>query len=83
MRRIYVRCVRVEPDGSEKVIEESCHDSQYGTYDATGEMVRMYNKLVVHEGYAPLARSDVGDELSEFSTMDGKYRMEAEVKPYI
>ena len=83
MWHAYVRCVRVETDGSEKVIGESCHGSQYGTYDYTGEMVRMFNRLVVPEGYAPLARSDVGDDLSEFSTMDGKYRMEAEVKPYI
>lgn len=43
----------------------------------------MFNRLVVPEGYAPLTRSDVGDDLSEFSTTDGKYRMEAEVKPYI
>ena len=89
MWHTYVRCVRVETDGSEKVIGESCligescHGSQYGTYDYTGEMVRMFNRLVVPEGYAPLTRSDVGDDLSEFSTMDGKYRMEAEVNPYI
>ena len=85
MWHTYVRCVRIETDGSEKVIGESCHGShsQYGTYDFTGEMVRMFNRLVVPEGYAPLARSDVGDDLSEFSTMDGKYRMEAEVKQYI
>lgn len=83
MWHTYVRCVRVEADGSGRVIEETCHGSQYGTYDYTGEMVRMFNRVVVPEGYAPLTRADVGDDLSEFTTMDGKYRMEAETKPYI
>ena len=83
MWHTYVRCVRVEADRSEKVIGETCHGSQYGTYDYTGEMVRMFNRLVVPEGYRALTRADVGEDLSEFTTMDGKYRMEAEVKPYI
>lgn len=83
MWHTYVRCVRVEADRSEKVIEETCHGSQYGTYDYTGEMVRMFNRLVVPEGYAPVTRAEVGEDSSSYSTSDGKYRMEAETTPYI
>lgn len=46
-------------------------------------MVRMFNRVVVPEGYAPLTRAVVGDDLSEFTVMDGKYLLKAETKPYI
>lgn len=78
-----VRCIRKGADGTAAVIGESCHGSQYGTYDGTAEMARMFNRLVAPLGYPGVTREDLESHGDSFSTPDGRYAVETETVPNI